>query len=406
MDNFVNLHVHTDSSALDGLGTKKARLKYVAEELKQTALAITDHGTMSGVYEFWHLAEKYKIKPLIGVEAYMVDDLKVKPKGEKRFHVVLLAKNIEGYRNIMQMQYIGHRYGFYKRPRIDRETLKAYSKNIIATTACLANDVTSVLINNDIKAAKRNLDWYLDVFGDDFYIEFQPHQTDRLKAIEIKLYKFWKMLKVPAIITADAHYITADQKDDHAKLLLVNTGGKIGDDKRFQFDEDNIYLHSREEIIKEGVSTGYDKKDIEKWCDTTVEIADKIEVFDIKQHDYIVPPIPEFEGADLDEILRKKCVEGLDKRGLRNDIYLMRLAYELKIIYSAGFSSYFLVVADIVGWAKSENIYVGPGRGSAAGSLIAYALNITDVDPIIHDLQFERFLNPERLGGKTIKFLG
>ena len=405
MDRFVNLHVHTDSSALDGLGTKEARFKYVAEKLNQSALAITDHGTMSGIYDFWHLAQKYKIKPLLGVEIYFVDDLKKKQKGETRYHAVLLAKNLNGYKNIMQIQYIGHKYGFYQRPRVDRSVLESYSNDIICLSACSANDISRALINNDIVKARKRIDWYKKVFGDDFYLEFQPYQSKELKILEIKLYKFWKSISgINGVITSDAHYITAEQYNDHAKLLLVNTGGNINKDNNFEFNEHNLYLHSREEIISDGLKTGYAKADLEKWCDTTLEVADKIEVYNIKQTDYIVPSIPEFAGSDLDDILRKKCLEGLKKKKLFNEIYIKRLAYELKIIYNAGFSSYFLVVADIVNWAKKNNIYVGPGRGSAVGSLITYALDITSVDPIKYNLQFERFLNPERLGGKTIKF--
>lgn len=404
MDKFVNLHVHTDSSALDGLSTKEERLKHIIS-LKQSALAITDHGTMSGIYEFWTLAQKYKVKPLLGVEAYFVEDLKIKQKKEHRYHAVLLAKNLDGFKNIMQLQYIAHRYGFYNRPRMDRKSIEHYAKDIICLTACQGNDIARALVNNDIKKAQERLKWYLDVFGDDFYIEFEPYQSQQLKINIIKLYKFWKKFNVPAVITADAHYIRKEQADDHAKLLLVSTNGKIGEQNNFQFSEHNLYLHSREEIIREGMSTGFDKADLGQWCDTTLEVADKINIFDIKQPNYIVPPIPEFVGQDLDKILREKCIAGLRKKKLVSEQYLDRLAYELKIIYNAGFSSYFLVVADIVNWAKSEGIFVGPSRGSGGGSIISYALNITTIDPLKYNLQFERFLNPERLGGKVLKFL-
>ncbi len=405
MDDFINLHVHTDSSALDGLSPKKARFEYLTETLQQPALAITDHGTMSGVYEFWHLAQKYKVKPILGVEAYLVDDMKAKVKGEKKHHVVLLAKNIDGYRNILQLQYLANRYGFYGKPRIDHSAMEHYAKGVICLSACTANDIMSLLIDDKEEEARKRLEWYKQTFGDDFYLEFEPNQSEQLKINMMKLYRLWQQVKVKAVITADAHYITESQYDDHSKLLLVNTNGKVGGVDNFQFSERNLYLHSREEIIEEGLATGFEKRHMEKWCDNTLEIMGKIEVFDIKQPDYIMPPIPEYVGENWDTILRKKCVVGLKGKQLLNDEYMARLAYELKVIYNAGFSSYFLVVADIVGWAKGEGIFVGPGRGSAAGSIISYALGITDVDPITYDLQFERFLNPERLGGKVLKFL-
>jgi len=408
MDKFINLHVHTDSSTLDGFGTKEARFKYVIEVLDQSALAITDHGTMSGIYDFWNIAQQYNVKPLLGVEIYFVNNLKKREKKEKRYHLVLLAKNLKGYKNIMQIQYIAHKYGFYKKPRVDRDVLKNYSDNVICLSACAANDISVALADNDIALAKRRIDWYKETYGDDFYLEFQPYQSEKLRRIDIKLYKLWKKIHhIKAVITSDAHYIQKEQSEDHAKLLLINTRGKVNDNgsNKFSFNEHNLYLHSRNEIINEGFQTGYDKNDIEQWCDTTIEVADKIEAYDIRQQNYIVPPIPEFMGADLNKILRKKCLEGLKQKKLFDDIYMKRLAYELKIIYNAGFSSYFLVVADIVNWAKREGIYVGPSRGSAGASLTAYALGITAVDPIKHDLQFERFLNPERLGGKVLKFI-
>ena len=407
MNNFVNLHVHTDSSALDGLGTKKARFKYVAEQLHQNALAITDHGTLSGIYEFVEESKKYGIKPILGIEAYFVDNIKKRYKNEKRFHLVMLAKNLKGYKNLMVMNYFANVDGFYKKPRMDRKIIKAFAKDIYLLSACPSGDILSALDKNDWEQAETRLSWWLENFGDNFFLEFEPLLTDKLSQLQLKLYKFWKRHKseVRAVITSDAHYITPEQNQDHNKLLLINTNGKIGDKNAFKFDVQNLYLHSYDDMIREGTKIGFEEKDIKEWCHNTVEIAESIKEYSIKQERYIIPPIPEFENMDLNEILKKKCLEGLKKRHLLKQKYINRLGFELKIIYEAGFASYFLVVMDIVNWAKKNGIYVGPGRGSAAGSLISYALGITNVDPIKYDLQFERFLNPERLGGKVVKFL-
>lgn len=391
---FVHLHVHTHYSLLDGLAKIDDLIKR-AKELGLDSLAITDHGNLYGAIEFYKKCKKENIKPIIGVEIYLaprsINDRTPKIDS-KSYHLILLAKNYEGYKNLINLVTIAHLEGFYYKPRIDKNLLREYNSGLICLSGCLAGEITRTLLQGGIEKAKEKVFEYLDIFGkENFYLEIGNHPgiPESKKAFPM-LIELAKLTGVKLVATQDTHYVYKDEKDIHDVFLAIQTGKDIEEEDRLTMKADFFHLTSYEEMLELF-------KEIPEALENTLEIAEKcnleIELGKTK------PPIYEIEGGITpDEYLKKLCYEKLGKMNFKNkEVYKERLDYELSVIKQTGFSSYFLIVADFVNWAKKQNIKVGPGRGSAAGSLVSYLLGITAVDPIKYKLLFERFLTPERI---------
>jgi DNA polymerase-3 subunit alpha len=374
-----------------------------AVDNKMPAIALTDHGNMFGIMEFYLEAKSKGIKPILGVEAYMAngsmhDKTALKEKRKNYFHVVLLAKNNQGYKNLCKMVSIAYLDGFYQKPRIDREVLKEYSEGIICTSACLGGVVGSHLVQEDLEAARESAIFYKELFGEDFYLELQNHGLKDDKYVLEYVPKLAKELDIKLICSNDIHYDTKDNAVAHNIMLMIQNvnaqnAGNI-DIERLRYEVPEFYFKS-EEQMRELFS------DYPEALDNTIEIADKCNVeLDLKTNHMPSFPIPESSNAsDLDEYLKEISEEGLKMR-FGEDIteaHRDRLDYELSVIKNMGFPGYFLIVADFIKKAKQMGISVGPGRGSAAGSLVAYCTEITNVDPLKYDLLFERFLNPSRV---------
>ncbi len=393
---FVHLHSHTNYSLLDGAGKIHEMVKE-AKRQGMDSLAITDHGNMFGSLEFYTQAKKNGIKPIIGCEAYIAPRERTlhKPvEGESHsYHLVLLAKNETGYKNLIKLSSYSYLQGFYYRPRIDRELLKEYSEGLIVLTACMKGEVAYKLRRGLKQSAIEAAEYYLDLFGDDFYFEIQDHGIAEESAVYPKLYDLAREMGVPVVATNDVHYL--HQKDSHAHdiLLCLQTGKDRDDPNRMRYNTDQLYLKSPEEMYQLF-------KKYPQVVERTQEVADKVNLeIDFNQRYLPEFPIPASEGKIApDGYLEKLARSGMNKKypNLNKEVE-KRLDYELGVIENMGFAGYFLIVQDFINNAREKNIPVGLGRGSAAGSLVAYSLGITDVDPIKYDLLFERFLNPERV---------
>jgi len=391
---FTHLHVHSHYSLLDGLAKLKDLIDR-AKELNFDSLALTDHGNLYGAIEFYKLCKKNGIKPIIGVEAYMAPRTiydKVYKVDSKSYHLILLAKNVEGYRNLIKLISVAHLEGFYYKPRIDKNLLSQHSKGLICLSGCLNGEIPRLLLKGDFNKAKESLFEYLDIFGkEDFYIEIQKHPNipESIK-IYSHLVKLAKENNLKIVATQDVHYVNKEDRDIHDVFLAVQTGKDIEETDRLSMKSDFFHLASLEEMM--GLFS-----DLPEALEMTQEIVEKCNI----EIDLNKPQLPKFEiknGITTDEYLKKICLESLKEKGLiGNQNYVDRLNYELEVIKKTGFSSYFLIVQDFVSWAKSNNIKVGPGRGSAAGSLVSYLLKITEIDPIKYGLIFERFLTTERI---------
>ena len=393
MAKFTHLHVHTEFSLLDGL-SKIDELVKKAKELKMDSLAITDHGVMYGVIPFYLTCLDNDIKPIIGFEAYMAHRSRFdkQPKVDAdQYHLILLAKNNEGYQNLMKLTTIAHLEGFYYKPRLDMEALREHSEGLIATTACLKGEIPSLLREGKKKEAEKRVKEFLEVFGDDFYLEIQAHPKipDQEKTNK-EMIKFSRKLGIPLVATNDVHYINPEDAVAQDALLAIQTQKMIADEDRLtMLDSPDFYLRSPKEMSEFF-------KDFPDAIENTQKIAKKCQV-EIQIGKWILPyfPIPQDEKAE--DYFRKVVYEELPKRFPHpNKEITNRLDYEIDIISKKGFATYFLIFADIVNWAKQQKIRVGPGRGSVAGSLVSYVLRITSIDPLEHSLPFERFLNPYR----------
>ncbi len=392
---FVHLHTHTHYSLLDGL-TRVDELVERTKELGMAAAAITDHGAMYGVVEFYQKAKKAGIKPIIGCEVYITENMHDKRpnvNGKNFYHLVLLAENNTGYKNLMKLVTAAHLEGFYYKPRIDRELLRQHSEGLIGLSACLGGEISrAILSNNDEKAKKLALE-YQDIFGKgNFYLELQYHlHLEEQAIVNKKLQEFSKELEIPLVATQDSHYPRSEDARVHDVLLAVQTGNQVDDKDRLTMRNDDFSFLAPEKMIE-------NFKDIPEAIENTVKIAERCNV-EIELGKTKLPEFPLPAGYDADGYLKKLAYEGLPKRYGANasDATTTRLDFELEVIKKTGFASYFLIVQDFVNWAKKQGIIVGPGRGSAAGSLVSYLLNITNVDPLKYDLLFERFLNPERI---------
>ncbi|CDZ74720.1 DNA polymerase III subunit alpha [Peptoniphilus sp. ING2-D1G] len=391
MNNFVNLHVHSEYSLLDG----SARIKEIAKktkELNMNSIALTDHGNMYGTIAFYKACKEEGIKPIIGCEVYISDrDYQKFDKDMARYHLILLAENNEGYQNLMKIVSEGFVHGYYYKPRVDKEILRKYRKGIIATSACLAGEVQRKLNYNDYEGAKKAALEYVDIFGkNNFFLELQDHGIFEQKQVNKQLEILSKELNIDLIATNDVHYLNKSDSYAHDVLLCVQTGTTINDENRMKFQTDEFYLKGYDEMYKIFPNN-------EDALENTQRIADRCNV-EIEFHNLHLPHFEVPEGYTNESYLRHLVEEGIAQRyKIIDEEIKLRVEYELDTIIKMGYTDYFLIVWDFIRYAKSKNIMVGPGRGSAAGSIVSYALRITDVDPIKFSLLFERFLNPERV---------
>lgn len=389
---FVHLHVHTEYSLLDGSG-KIEKLILRAKELGMKSLAITDHGAMYGVVDFYKAAKKAGIKPIIGCEVYVAGKsmhIKHPDKENETYHLVLLVKNEEGYRNLMQIVSSASIDGFYYKPRVDHDFLKQHSKGIIALSACLGGEVQSKILKRSRESAVEAALFYKDIFKDGFYLELQYHGIDEQLRVNEELINMSKELEIPLVATNDVHYIDKKDYKSHDVLLCIQTGKTVNEKNRMRYASDEFYLKSTEEMYKQ---FSYVQEALENTC----KIAEECN-FDYKFHESKLPNFPLEEGVDHFEYMKTLCYDGLKKRyNSITDELTERLDYELKIIREMGYVDYFLIVWDFIRFARENGIMTGPGRGSGAGSIVAYTLEITKIDPIKYNLIFERFLNPERV---------
>ncbi len=396
MPDFCHLHCHTQYSLLDG-AARIERLVKKAEDLEIPALAITDHGNLFGVPEFFTKAKKHNVQPIIGCEFYITPSGMQDRKDRTRYHQVLLAKNTEGYRNLIRLSSLSYTDGYYYKPRLDIETLRAHSKGLIATTCCLQGHVLQTILRKDEEAAREVFKIYLDIFGEDYYIELQDHGIPDQHKCNAILTKWATEFNVKVIATNDVHYV--DQADAEAQdvLLCLQTGKDLHDPNRMRFENDQFYLKSKTDM--QAAFPDLTAKLRDKALDTTREVADKC-TFELPMGKLLMPhyPIPEAFSNDMNAYLKHLVFERAKNRyrPLTEDV-VHRLNYELEIIKTMGYAGYFLIVQDFTTAAQHLGVRVGPGRGSAAGSAVAYCLGITNIEPLRYDLLFERFLNPERV---------
>jgi len=396
---FVHLHCHTEYSLLDG-ANKVDKLFERIKSLKQPAVAMTDHGNMFGAVEFYREAMSHGVKPIIGCEIYVAPTSRFEKKGvdkgpkEYNNHLILLAMNKEGYRNLCKLVSLGYMEGFYYKPRIDKELLKELNGGLIALSACLQGEVSQALSGGNIERAKAAAESYLSMFNDRYYIEIQDNKLPEQEKVNKLLVELAKDLSIPVVATNDCHYGERADYHAHDVLLCVQTGKTISEDNRLKLETDELYVKSAEEM-KRGFD--YCPEAVER----TLEIADRCNL-EMEFGKYHFPTFAPPKEISLEDYLDELARSGLEERlhggtdAATRKAYEDRLNYELDVIKRMQFPGYFLVVADFINYAKRNGIPVGPGRGSSAGSLVAYALKITDLDPIRHVLLFERFLNPER----------
>ena len=389
---FVHLHCHSEYSLLDGANRIDELIRR-ALEFEQPALAITDHGNMHGAWEFQEKAHKAGIRPLIGMEAYVAPgDRRVKEREGNRkpyYHLVLLAKNDVGYRNLVKLSSLGFTEGFYSRPRVDRELLARYNEGIVVSSACMAGEVAYHLLTDNWDGAREAASWYANTFKD-YYLEVQAHDSDGQAELNRRVFKLSDELGLPVVATNDAHFLRREDHEAHDILLCIGLGKDYASTDRMRYDE-GLYFKNADEIRQ----SFPDRPDV---LENTLRIGEEAGVKLSKQ--YQVPAFPLPAGVSSEnEFLVKLAEKGARERYGENysDEVKERLAYELDVITKTGYAGYFLIVADFIAAARERGIPVGPGRGSAAGSLVAYCLRITDVCPLKFDLLFERFLNPERV---------
>ena len=419
--NYIGLHVHTHYSLMDGVATPEEYLDR-AVTIGMPALAITDHGTLSGHREFYRLAKEKGIKPILGIEGYMcADRFDKRDRAERKDpldnvynHIVLLAKNKQGLENLNKINSIAWTEGYFRKPRFDFETLEKYKDGIIVTSGCLSGIVTKAVELEEFAKAKKYIKWFKDTFKDDYYIEVMPHNPQQ---VNMHLMDLADEFNIKIVVTPDCHHSDKNQKEIQELKLILNTHAKLeknvtyekskkyndmmikldylyGKDRQMSFNKFNIHLLSGPEMLEEMQKQLFTRTDM---FDATLEVMNKIEDYDIKEHLNLLPvqyKNPEQELANL-------AFAGLEEKRLTsswlgNDTYEVRLMEEIEIIRDKKFAPYFLVVSNMINWAKKEGIRVGPGRGSSAGSLLCYLIGITEIDPIEHGLLFFRFINPER----------
>ncbi len=389
---FVHLHVHTEYSLLDGSG-KVGEMLEKAKELGMKSLAVTDHGTMYGVVDFYKKAKEAGIKPIIGCEIYVVNKsmyLRQIDRDNETCHLVLLVKNETGYNNLMKIVSAASIEGFYYKPRVDHDFLRKHSDGIIALSACLAGEVQSNLLAGNKSRAVEAALFYKEVFKDGFYLELQNHGMSEQLIVNEELLKLSKELDIPLIATNDVHYINQEDSRAHDILLCIQTGKTVQEENRMRYPSDTFYLRSKEEM--------YDLFSyVPEALSNTVKIAEECN-FDFEFHKSRLPNFPLPEGVDHFQYMKELCCKGLEERyPVIEKVHTDRLDYELGVIKQMGYVDYFLIVWDFIRFANESGIATGAGRGSGAGSIVAYTLGITKIDPIKYNLIFERFLNPDRI---------
>ena len=394
MSKFVHLHIHSEFSLLDGANRIKD-LPVRAKELGMDAMAITDHGVMYGAIDFYKACKKEGIKPIIGCEVYVAPRSRFdkEPNIDNKYnHLIILAKNNQGYKNLSKLVSLGFTEGYYYKPRIDLEILEKYHEGLIVLSGCLAGSVNQALLNGNYEKAEEIALWHKRVFGEDYYIEIQNNGIKEQVLANQRLIELARKLDIPLVATNDAHYLKKEDAYNHEVLLCIQTGKRMSDGDRMRFDTDELYVKSPEEMIE------YFRA-FPDAIENTVKIAEKCNV-EFEFGHTILPnyDVPSEYPTHFD-FFRKLCDDGIKKRYGENPSkeILDRAEYEISVIKKMGYVDYFLIVWDFIHYAKTHGISVGPGRGSGAGSIIAYAIEITDIDPMKYDLLFERFLNPERI---------
>ncbi|MFH0794727.1 MAG: DNA polymerase III subunit alpha [bacterium] len=390
---FVHLHVHSEYSLLDG-HCRFGSLCDQVLKLGMDAIAVTDHGNLFGAVDFYKTAKKAGVKPIIGMEAYVAPRGRRDRTGTERKatqHLTLLADSYEGYLNLAKLSSLAFTEGFYYKPRIDKEILQQYSKGLICLSACLKGVVADYLLDERVREVEASLDDYKTIFGPEtFYLEIMDHGLAAQRRVNKELVRMSKKHEVPLVVTNDCHYVHGSECEAHDILLCIQTGRTVDEQQRFKFESDQFYLKSYEEML-------HYFSELPEGLANTVRIAERCNP-EIKFNQGLLPSFHPPDGSNCNTFLRKLVSEGLGQRfhEITQQIH-ERAEYELGVIEGMGFASYFLIVWDFIRYAKENQIAVGPGRGSGAGSLVAYALKITDIDPLKHDLLFERFLNPERV---------
>lgn len=407
--NFVHLHLHTQYSLLDG-AIRLEELFTMARDYRMPAVAMTDHGNMFGAIEFYRQATRYGLKPIIGCEVYVAPGSRFERTAggiqEASYHLILLVKDNKGYRNLCKLVTAGYLEGFYYRPRIDKEILFSHNEGLIALSACLHGEIPCLLSNGDREKARKVAAEFKEVFDDKrFFLELQHNGIPEQKKVNEGLLELARAMDIPLVATNDCHYIRKEEARSHDILLCIQTGKTVNTSDRLRFQTDEFYFKSPQEM--EQAFHGYPDT-----IRNTIEIAERCNL-DIRFGEYHLPHFPIPEGETLVSYLEKEAKKGLEERLKTTEegavdmervrgIYYERLEKELQVITATGFSGYFLIVADFINYARQNHIPVGPGRGSAAGSLVAYALKITNLDPVRYGLLFERFLNPDRVSPPDI----
>lgn len=414
---FVHLHNHTQYSLLDGL-TKIPSLVSQVKDFEMTSVAMTDHGTLSGTIEFYTAAKNAQIKPIIGMEAYVASRKhtdKEASRDKQIYHLIIIAMNDTGYRNLMQLSTIANLEGFYYKPRVDHELLERYNKGLIILSGCMNGEVADALRQDQFDKAAEIASWYKSVFKDRYYIEIQDHghpdhpsKWDEQVRVNEAAFTLAEQLDIPTVITGDAHYLYHQDQEAHEILLCVQTGSFLSDERRMSLKDFELHVADPREVIKRWGATKPESvkntRRIADRCDVTIELGN-----------ILIPKFPVPDDETEESYLNKLVYRGLAWRygdlseGKTRDLSIEeakkclpkdvaeRAAYELSVIKNMGFNGYFLIVADFINWGKNQGIVFGPGRGSAAGSIVAYAMRITELDPLEYDLLFERFLNPDRI---------
>jgi DNA polymerase III subunit alpha len=389
---FIHLHNHTQYSLLDG-ACRVDRMLELAKSYGMPAVAITDHGNLYGAIDFYNSAVKADIKPIIGTEAYIINgDLNSEhSKNDLRYHLILLAQNMTGYKNLIRLSSLSYIDGFYYKPRMSKALLEQYNEGLICLSACVKGEIPSLLLNGREKEAREAIRWFQRVFGDRYYIEIQDHGLEPEKQAMPELIALAKEMSQPLVLTNDCHYLHKDDHEAHDILLCIQTAKSFNDPGRMRYNTDQLYFKSPEEM------KNIFPEETEAYANT-LKIAEKIDL-KLKYDTFLLPGIETPpEHKDMGEYLRYLCTEGTKKKypEMTEEISA-RIEYELDVIHRMGFDGYYLVVKDLIDNARKQGVPVGPGRGSGAGSIIAYLLDIVEVDPLKYGLLFERFLNPDRI---------
>ena len=401
MSKFVHLHIHSEFSLLDGANRIKD-IPVRAKELGMDAIAITDHGAMFGVIDFYKACKANGVKPIIGCEVYVAPRSRKDkdPNLDSRYnHLILLAKDKQGYQNLSKMVSLSYTEGYYYKPRIDKELLEKYHEGLVCCSACLAGEVAQAIIKDDMEEAKKVALWFKNLFKDDYYLEIQNNGIREQSLVNQKLIQLSKELDIQLVATNDAHYTRKEDAYNHEVLLCIQTGKRMSDEDRMRFETDELYIKSPEEMIDFF-------ENVPEAIENTVKIAEKCNVEFEFGHtilpNYDVPEGYETHYDYIEDLTKKGLVKryGNEEQTSYEDLaeeIRSRTEYELGVIKKMGYVDYFLIVWDYINFAKTHDIPVGPGRGSGAGSIVAYAIGITDIDPLKYNLLFERFLNPERV---------